>query len=237
MDDWLRKQIEEVCLHPTGSLLRQQGMNRLLIKLQQLPGLYKSYHLDDLEALNETWERVSKNICENFQQMGDSLEESLTKWINADLYKRRKRFLSPIVDPNCISLDQPRNFSEAGEQRTRLDMLASEGFEAPFLDEIESQIQQAQERKFKRIALRLKDYIDQDPLGRLQGCHPDTYPKCTCQALSQRRGLKEPPDEFHEIASDWNMPISTLTNHWYGRCRTLLKKIAKELGYEKDKLS
>ena len=64
MDEQLKKLITEVCCYPDPSPERQKALNRLLMVIQQLPGIYQSGHQDYLEALNQTWEWVSRKVCE-----------------------------------------------------------------------------------------------------------------------------------------------------------------------------
>ncbi|MEM9925545.1 MAG: hypothetical protein AAF915_17635, partial [Cyanobacteria bacterium P01_D01_bin.50] len=90
MDEQLQKLIEEVCLYEEGTPERQKALNKLLMIVQQLPGIKKDRHPDYLEALNKTWEWVCRSIEKFKVNPGDSLQNSLVKWINGYLKWRIK---------------------------------------------------------------------------------------------------------------------------------------------------
>jgi hypothetical protein len=229
MDERLRQLIEAVCQHPKGSREWRKAMHRLLIELQQLPGILKSSHPDYLHALNQTWEWISRYICSTFEVRTPSIQESLVKWINGYLYWRIKDLHSPAT-AYTISLDKSMGNNEEGA--SLLEQISDSGLSTPMLSGLDGYINQLQKQKMQRLGLELEHYIERDPGGKLRNCYPRTHPSCNCQLLSQRRYLKEPPDRFQDIAQELQMKPAQLTNHWYGRCKTLLQKIAEDLGYE-----
>lgn len=229
MNEHLKQLIEAVCQHPTGSSQWRRAMHRLLIELQQLPGVLKSSHPDYLQALNQTWEKISRDICRDFEPRTPSLQQSLVNWINGYLYWRIKDLHLPETS-KAISLDTPVETS--GEGISLMEQLSETGLKTPSLKGLEGYIERLQQQKIQRLGLEMERYILHDCESRLQSCYPRTYPNCHCQLLSQRRYLKEPADTFGEIAQELNMPLRHLTNHWYGRCKPLLQEIAKSLGYQ-----
>lgn len=60
--DELQRLIDQVCSYPDRSKERQKALNKLLIVIQQLRGIYKSSHPDYPEALNRTWEWLCREI-------------------------------------------------------------------------------------------------------------------------------------------------------------------------------
>ena len=226
MDEQLKQLIEKVREYPDGSRERRKAMQRLLIQLQQLPGLLKSSHPEYPDALNRTWEWVSKNICTTFEQRNPSIEDSLLKWINGYL-KWRIKDLTYQKTPQYISLDVPVGKDEA--RKPLVDYLSETGLNTPNLSGLDGYIESLQREKTQRLGLAVETYIKQDPHQRLQKCYPRTNPECDCYLLSQRRFLKEPPDTFEEIAQELKMKREQVTNHWYGRCKPLLQKIAQDL--------
>ncbi len=228
MDEQLRQLIATVCQHPNGSLERRKAMHRLLIQLQQLPGLLKSTHPDYLDALNRTWEWVSRNICSTFELRTPSIQESLVKWLNGYLYWRIKDVVSPAASI-AISLDKIIGDHEQGTPL--VEQLSETGLNTPTLSGLNGHIERLEKEKIQRIGLDLERYIQQDPEKKLRNCYPRAHPNCNCQLLSQRRYLKDPPDSFQNIAQELNMKSTQLTNHWYGRCKPLLQEIAEDLGY------
>ncbi len=230
-NEFLRELLEAVRQNPTESKQWRIAMHRLLLELQQLPGLLKSSHPDYLQALNQTWEKISRDIGREFEPRSESLEKSLVNWINGYLYWRIKDLYSSKAS-TPLSLDAPIKKDE--EQTTLIELLADTGLKTPELDGLDLYIEQLQQQTIQRLGGRMKDYIEQDPQNKLKNCCPRAYPNCHCQLLSQRRYLKEPPDTFENIAQELYLPLRQLTNHWYGRCKPLLQEIAKSLGYRTD---
>jgi hypothetical protein len=230
MDERLRQLIEAACQHPTGSLKRRRAMHRLLLELQRLPGLRTSSHPDYLQALNQTWEWIGRNICRDFQPRSESIQKSLVHWINGYLYWRIKDL--PFSEAsNTISLDAPIGNEEG---TPLLEQLSETGLQSPTLTGLDGHIERLQKEKIQRLGLSLERYIQQDPQQKLRNCYPRAYPNCNCQLLSQRRFLNDPPDTFFYIAKELDMPFRQLTNHWYGRCKPLLQVIAQDLGYRPE---
>ena len=60
------------------------SLNRLLIAIAQLPGIYRSSHQDYPEAFNRTLEWVSKNI-DRFERRSPDVQRSFVTWINGYL--------------------------------------------------------------------------------------------------------------------------------------------------------
>ena len=219
--------LQQVSQHPQGSEQCQRAMHRLLIEIYNLPGLLGSSHADYLDALNQTWEKVSRDICGKFQPRSKSLEQSLVSWINGYLYWRIKDLYS--ANSALISLDAP--IAENDQQTTLIELLAETGLNTPKLNGLDCYIEQLQELENQRLSNKIVDYIAQDPQNQLKNCCPRAYPNCHCQLLSQKRLLSEPTKTFEDIAEELNIPLKQLTNHWYGRCKPLLQKI-----FQDDKL-
>lgn len=225
MDERLEQLIQAACQHPTGSQEWRRAMHRLLLALQQLPGLRKSSHPDYLQALNQTWNWITRNICRDFEPRSGSIEQSLVRWINGYLYWRI-RDLYLTEDTNVTSLDK----SIGDEEMAALvDRLSETNLKSPSLSGLEGYIEQLQRQEIQRVALDIEQYIQQDPEEKLRNCYPSSYPNCDCHLLCRRRLLKQPPDTFQGMAQELNMPFRQLTNHWYGRCKPLLKNIAQSL--------
>jgi hypothetical protein len=245
-DERLGKLIEAVRQHPSGSLSWRKAMNQLLIEIQQLPGLARSAHPDYLEALDDTLLKLGDEIQE-FEPRQPSLEKSLVAWINLKL--RLKYEVRDLHASQQTRAKNPKNPQAEFQEQVRkpplsLDVpLGDEGSETLSdrlaasvpctLLEIEAQTGREQEQqKNQRIGVQLKQYIDQDPEGKLRRCHPQAYPECNCQILSQRLLLKYPPDKLAIVARDLNINYNTLTWHWKNKALPLLQAIARSLGYQ-----
>ncbi|QSJ16068.1 hypothetical protein JYQ62_30555 [Nostoc sp. UHCC 0702] len=230
MDEQLKKLIGEVCRYPDPSLERQKALNKLLMVIQQLPGVYKSSHQDYLEALNLTWEWVSRKIC-TFEARSPSLQQSLIIWINGYLKWRIKDLYTP--DSNyTFSLDKPTR-NEEGDETTLLNIIADPQSPTITLDLLDLKIAQIQEAQRQSIGKRIKQYIQQDQEGKLTTSYPRKNPECHCQLLAMRLLVQNPPHKIADIARELNISNQTLYSHWKSHCLTLLREIAINYGYEK----
>lgn len=218
-DEYLRQIIVAVCQPPDGSLERKKAMNHLLSYIPRLPGLAKCSHLDYPDVLSATLAMVSTRIQE-FQPRSDSLSSSLATWIN---YKLRHKYR--------ISELYQHNSSDPLPLDNSITPLVADPHPSTIWD-IEAQIEQwQQQEKYVRVGVKIWEYIEQDPEGRLRSCHPRQNRECNCQLLSQRMLLKNPPDRLPAFAKEFNIPYQTLVYHWKNKGLPLLQSIARELGY------
>ncbi|MEA5596924.1 hypothetical protein [Rivularia sp. UHCC 0363] len=230
MDEQLQKLINEVCRYEKGSAERQKALNNLLIIVQQLPGIYKSYHLDYLEALNQTWEWFCRNI-EQFQVTPDRIETSLVKWINGYLKWRVKDLY--IADGNyTISLDKPIG-NDDGKQVTRLDILPDPKFTSFTLDLLDVKIAEIQQRDRETWGKRIIQFIEEDENGQLRRCCTRVNTECHCQLLAKRLLLANPSHKIADIAREFNVSNQTLYSHWKKKCLPLLEEIGVNLRIDK----
>lgn len=225
LDGRLSALIAEIRQNPAKSRKGRTAMNKLLLQIQQLPGLKKSSHLNYPAALNLTLEWVSREIAK-FEPRQSSVSKSLVNWINGYLGWRIKDLYSPDQDAP-ISLDAPIA-TDVGET-TRLDLLPD-----LTLGGLDGMIESAQKETTQRIGVELERYIEQDPEQKLRNSYPRSHPKCNCQFLSMRRLLKDPPDRFQALANELNVNYTTLNSHWGRKCERLLQEIARSLGYKQE---
>ena len=231
MDEELQELIARICENPISEQERKRTLNRLLSLMQRLPGLLRSSHLYYLEALDKTWEWVSRSICDFEPQPNLSIQKSLLKWINGYLkWRIRDLYLQTC---NEYSLDSPiDNSGEDGS--TLLDRLSETNYDFPVLSGIDGYIEQLRNQEVQRVILELENYILEDPEGRLRQCHPRNRPECNCQFLSQRRLFQNPPERFTAISKELGIPDTTIKSHWERRCKPLLKTILNDLGYSRE---
>ncbi|QFS44261.1 helix-turn-helix domain-containing protein [Nostoc sphaeroides] len=242
MDEQLKKLIDEVCCYPDPSLERQKALNRLLMVIQQLPGIYKSGHQDYLEALNQTWEWVSRKICSfearsrsdsvrvasRREGVSPSFQQSLVIWINGYLKWRIKDLYLP--DSNyTISLDRLTRNDE-GDETTLLNILPDRQSQTISLDLLDIKIAQIEETERQCLGKRIWQYIEQDQEGKLTASHPRKNPECHCHLLAMRLLLKEPPHKIADIARELNISNQTLYSHWKKNCLPLLREIGMNFG-------
>lgn len=246
-DEQLRQLIAAVGQHPQGSIEQRRAINRLLLAIQRLPEFtkylrpeYPNYFLD---ALNRTWEWLSRNL-HNFKPDTPSVRASLVRWINGYLYWRIKDLAEtePLIKKMaCFSLDVIVELDD--DSREKITYLEKVGQQGEFIgipsssyaiSGIEIYLEQYQKQSQQNLIQELEDYIEQDPEGKLRNCYPRNYPKCNCQLLSQRLLFifKEPPDTLADIAKEFGVNYQTLLSHWKRKAIPLLREILIELGYQ-----
>jgi hypothetical protein len=237
VDEQLRDLIDEVCRYKDPSTERQKALNRVFRAIQQLPGIYKSSHQDYPEALNQTWEWVSRKIhtfdprAEKLSRSESrSLQQSLVVWINGYLKWRIKDLYAPDTQYS-ISLDRPIGNDE-GDPTTLLDRLPDPQFVTPTLDLLEIKIVQIQEAQRQRLGQQVRQYIQQDREGKLTGCRPRKHPECNCQLLAMRLLLREPPQRIADLSREFDINNQTLYSHWRNNCLPLLQDIGRNFGYK-----
>lgn len=230
-DEQVGELINQVCHYPEGSSERQKALNKLLILIQQLPGIYKSSHQDYLEALNQTWEWFCRKICEfEVRSPSSDLQKSLVTWINGYLKWRIKDLYAPESN-YTISLDKPIRNHE-GDETKLLDMLPDSQFTSISLDLLDIKIAQIQEKQRYRLGERIRQCIQQDENGKLAASHPRKNPDCNCQLLAKRLLLYKPPHKIADIAREFNVSNQTLYSHWKKNCLPLLREIGINFGYK-----
>ena len=229
MDEQLRNLIDEVCRYSDPSPERQKALNRLLVVIQQHPGIYRSSHQDYPQALNQTWEWVSRKIGE-FEPRPPSVQQSLVTWINGNLKWRIKDLYAP-ENQDSISLDRPINNTES-DQRTLLDWLPDSQFTTPTLDLLEIKIVQIQEAERQRLGQQVRQYIELDEERKLRDSHPRKHSECNCQLLAKRLLLQEPSQRIADVAREFNVSNQTLYSHWKNNCLPLLQDIGRNFGYQ-----
>lgn len=131
-----------------------------------------------------------------------------------------------------VSLDT--SIEKNGQEISLLEKLSTTNLTTPTLTGLDGYIENLQKQKIENIALDLENYLEKDPENKLSSCYPSDFSSCNCQFLAQKRYLQEPPDTFRNLAQKLNMPYRKITNHWYGRCKPLLQKIAQDLGYQPE---
>jgi hypothetical protein len=221
----------------TSSAYRR-AVSRLISKAQKIPGLLKSSHSNYPSALNLTWEWLAKNI-KKFEPGTPSIQRSLLNWINGYLYWRIKDLY--LQDENYIPLDRRLSHGELGnDEITFADIVSNTDSNTPALkrrrdtgdaDGLDIYIRKLQDKEIKKFWLKLEDYINKDPQGKLRNCHPRDCEKCNCKFLAERLLLKEAPDDFQSITEQVGINYQTVYSRWNRECKLLLVTISLEIGY------
>ncbi|NET55226.1 MAG: helix-turn-helix transcriptional regulator [Symploca sp. SIO2E6] len=235
-DHHLRQIIDRICGNlDLNSLDRRRAVNRLLIELERLPGRLQSSDPYYLEALDKTWEWVSKSICTFQQRPHLSLEESLVKWINGYLaWRIRDLYLKQNPQyTKEISLDTPTNPS-AENSSTLLEQLSETNLGPPTLTGLDGYLEANRTKIIQEIFARFEDYVEKDPEGILRNCYPRNCHQCHCQLLCQRLLFQETPVKVSQLARNLGVNHQTLRYHWKAKCLPLLQRILERLGYSQD---
>ncbi|MEL7006339.1 MAG: hypothetical protein AAFN93_26975 [Bacteroidota bacterium] len=208
---------------------RRRLTHLLLIKITHLPRLYRSSHQDYPEALNRTLLWVSKKIDTFEVQENKTVSESLISWINTYLKYRVWDLVGP-EEPGLLRLDKTIE-TDGQNLTTWKEKMVEVSFGIPSVSGLDGYIKSLKDQENQDLGLKIEEYIEQDPEGRLRACHPKKHKQCNCQALSQRVLLDAPPARFSKLSEEFGINYQTLKSHWEKKCRPLLKKIAIELGY------
>ena len=219
----LKTVITDCRQYKDNSLKRRTSLNRLLILIQQLPGIYSASHQDYPEAYNRTMIWVCKNI-DRFKPTRESVAESLVVWINGYL-KWRIRDLY-IADN---SYDPQRVYPDAQQD---LDLVANIADPQVSLSLLDTQIAQMQAEKSANIAGAIADCIEKDPDKKLTETFIRKHPECNCHCLALRLLLTQPPQKISQIAREFGINNQTLYSHWKQKCLPLLQSISQSITHD-----
>lgn len=210
-DEQLCQLILTICSQPRDSLQRRKSMERLLLKVQRLPKLSKSFHPDALEAVNKTWEWLDNNL-HNFHPRSSPIRDSLVSWINGYL-RYRIRDLYAAKPKNMVSLD----------------VIECRQFYHPCLGSLEAYIEQLEAEENQSLARNIAQYINRDPDAKLRKCYPKNRPDCNCQIIVQRLFLQQSPEKLSAIARQLNINTQTIHSFWRRTGFPKVRAIALEI--------
>ncbi|MEL6788525.1 MAG: hypothetical protein AAFO76_14235 [Cyanobacteria bacterium J06607_15] len=203
---------------------RRTSLNRLLILIQQLPGIYTVSHQDYPEAYNRTLMWVCQNI-DRFEPTTESVEKSLVIWINGYL-KWRIRDL--YISDNSYDLQRVYPTKNNAE----LDLIANLPDPQVSLSLLDTQIAQMQAEKAENMGKAIADYIKQDQDKKLTTTFIRQHPQCNCHNLALRLLLEQPPQKISQIARELEVNNQTLYSHWKQKCLPLLQSISQSINHE-----
>jgi hypothetical protein len=228
VDAQLQNLIREICRHPSGSAERQKALNRFLVMVQKLPGLYRTTHQDYLLAWNRTLEWVCQNL-ERFEVNPiTSVEQSLVTWINGYLKWRVRDLYTPDskYESLRVYLHSPQ------EDEAPVDPLENLPDPQFSLSLLEARIAEMQESQRQKQGEQIRDYIRTDPHQELTSCHLRQKPFCHCQIMAIRLLLQEPPETIAKLSRELGVSNQTLYSHWRLKCLPLLQEIGHRFGTE-----
>ncbi|MEM9925691.1 MAG: hypothetical protein AAF915_18410, partial [Cyanobacteria bacterium P01_D01_bin.50] len=176
----------------------------------------------------KTWEWVCRSIEKFKVNPGDSLQNSLVKWINGYLKWRIKDLYVPDSKYSTISLDSPLSNDE-GNKVTQLDILPDCQSQNITLDLLDKKIEEIQKRDRHTWGERISRFIEQDESRVLRRSYPRVNPECDCQLLAIRLLLEIPSHKIADIAREFSVSNQTLYSHWKKKCLPLLQEIGVNL--------
>ncbi|NEQ85169.1 MAG: hypothetical protein F6K26_35060 [Moorea sp. SIO2I5] len=217
---------------------RRRDIHRLLLECQQFPGLLKPPYPLDLEALDQTWEWVIKNICAFEPKPDLPVQTSLLRWINGYLKWRIHDLRVKQAGQHSRESSLNAKINKNSENPTELiDQLPDGGFETPTLNGIDAYIEKLKKQEIQETFEQLEGYVEEDPDYSFQTCHPRKRPDCNCQLLCQRLLFKYPPEKLTHISRELDIKYDTIISHWKRKCLPLLQKKLKDLGYSGEEES
>jgi hypothetical protein len=222
VEEQIKEAIALICRYDHQSLQRQKSLNRLLLLIQQLPGIYRTAHQDYPEAYNRALEWVCKNI-DRFEPKGESIQKSLEIWINGYL-KWRIRDL--YISDN--SYDPQRIYANSNEE-LEIDLIENIPDPRFLLSLLDTQIAEIQAEQQTRLGIAIADYIKQDTNKNLTNTYLRKHPQCNCQCLAISLLIQEPPAKISELARELKVNNQTLYSHWKQKCLPLLQEVGEEL--------
>lgn len=234
LDEQLCQVISAVIQNPDGSPQQRQAMDRLLRLIPKLPGIRipKRADIDDWDAFNRALEAVScyqgnisgKNIRKFRHALKLDLNNNHSKKVMAQfvhwftmIFKRKK---------NDVFREHSNSIADgAMDMRETIE----NSFPDRSLDVLDQMIVAEQVQGIQEIITNFWQYIREDPERKLRGFYLRGRPECNCQEFAKRRLLKEPPDQWKDIAQDLNVPLGTAASLWKRKCEPLLKEIVLNL--------
>lgn len=205
----LRSLVIATCTHPPNSLSRSLGLTKLIRIIQQSGKLWQERSPEYEDALQLTWIYFCRNLCEAVT--GDRYDEekaSVITWLNA--YLKRRLQDCRIETENQKRWRSMLPLNQEREYRNPIDNLAAAPDLPPILTEI-------------------KDWVNQDPGGKLRRLHIRDRPEINCQVLILRRLPPETPWEV--LAKEFQIKNTTLSSFYSRHCLKLLREFGKQQGY------
>jgi hypothetical protein len=226
LDRLLYRLIAQVLNPSSNDDEKVQARKSVISLTSQLPGILTQKTLDiglriyyD-DAVIQTEEGIERNI-KNFPQ---TYKLELSTASPSRLRKCWVRYYNLILKRKCIDLWRRKR----NKRPLELDGLP-EGIEVPDPGLIPMEV--IIEEENKKIYQKIKDYLEKDPDGELQGCLVKRNRNYSCWDLIKRRILKQPPDKWQDIVKEFNGLYGNITSDWHRYCNPLLKSIPAKFGY------
>jgi hypothetical protein len=208
----LQSLIDEACKYPPGSPERQ----KLLTKIIRLTAgkLWRETTPYYQDALQQTWLYFCRNLCEatTATEPYDSTKGTIVTWLNFYLRRRLQDFYIKSQQEIATTVSATAYQSASGDRSEVLDPinnLPANPDIPPILELIQS-------------------WVEKDKDGELRQIHIQNRPEVNCQMLILKR---LPPEVgWKELATEYNLTVSTLSSFYQRQCLPRLRKFAETEG-------
>jgi hypothetical protein len=201
--------IAETCQHPSGSLERQKGLNKLIMLIQSTGKILRGDSIPDAEeALQETWWYFCRNLCEatTAKEPFNPEKSSVTTWIN-------NYFSYRLKDKRIRIYEQKNKFTQQITNEEKeidpSDLIPAPQTPSPILEEIQEWLKTNYEQ-LKKIHIRQR-------------------PDVNCYVLISRR--LPPETSWTDLSTEFNIPVATLSNFYQRQCFPRLLNFGKSQAY------
>jgi hypothetical protein len=211
LEERLRQLVQQACSHPAGSAERQKALTRIVQLVR--PKLWKENTPYYQDALQQTWLYFCHNLCEG--RTGECYNPdrgSIVTWLNFYLKRQLQQFQikEQAQQAKTVSGAVQGRSNDADAPPDPVDNLPAPPDVPPLLDEV-------------------KRWVEADSSGELRRAKLANCPGLNCQALILRR--LPPETNWKDLADDYNLPISTLSNFYQRQCMPRLRKFGESEGY------
>ena len=203
--------IQETCQHPSGSLERQKGLNKLIMLIQSTGKILRGADVpepDAEEALQETWWYFCRNLCEatTAKEPYNPEKSNVTTWINNYLsYRLKDKRINLYAEKNQF----PTPFDNDEKDIDPSDLIPAPQEPRPILDEIQEWLKTNYEQ-LRRIHIRQR-------------------PDVNCYVLISRR--LPPETAWTDLSTEFDIPVATLSNFYQRQCFPRLLNFGKSQAY------
>lgn len=210
LEDIILQLVKETCQHPRGSILRQKGLHKIIVLIQQTGKLLRGGGVIDVEeAFQQTWLYFCRNLCEasTAKEAYNANLGSVISWINGHLYYRIKDIQTKNTNTGYNRINFISNAN--GEELDPVNLIPAPPEAPPILEEIREWLQR-QSHELSKIHIRNR-------------------PEVNCQVLIERR--LPPETSWEDLSGEFGIPIPTLSSFYQRRCFPVLQNFGQSEGY------
>ena len=215
-EDWRRKLKELIklaCEHPRNTPQRRRVFNQIIKIIQQSDSLWREGTQYYEDALQKTWLYFALNLCKE-QEINTADEPFCSE--DCKVIARLNKYLKWRLKDYGIETSEERRkrlyprVNDDGSLIEPIDMIPAPKSTPNWCDE-------------------LRIWAETDISGKLRSTCIKGYPEVTCQIIILRR--LPPEATWKDIATEFGLPISTLSSFYERKCRPFLREFGQSEGY------